>query len=270
HDRRKQEPACILPHISSADETQRRIIILPDARECDARSVSIILKAQSDMACEIIKTRVILPDVREPRAELAIAPESVLRVDSGGAIEAIGTLQIRKDTAHSRPGEDVGSDAGNAVVGAARAEKLVHPRTRLDVEQPDGYAPYLPREAGAREDLLIQTNSPREEGLGRLRSAVLEEARALQEELAFLGKEQVEPGEVELHVVGLDLSEVGIDGQVEREARREAVLEVDAEVARHVHTRRRARRIVPNLLRTRDHVRLDLDVPAAANVADAS
>src|SRR5690606_2651335 len=26
----------------------------------------------------------------------------------------------------------------------------------------------------------------------------------------------------------------------------------------------------PNLLRTRDHVRLDLDVPAAANVADAS
>src|SRR5690606_39071098 len=177
HDRRKQEPACIMPHISSADETQRRIIILPDARECDARSVSIILKAQSDMACDIIKTRVILPDVREPRAELAIAPESVLRVDSGGAIEAIGTLQIRKDTAHSRPGEDVGSDAGNAVVGAARAEKLVHPRTRLDVEQPDGYAPYLPREAGAREDLLIQTNSPREEGLGRLRCAVLEEAR---------------------------------------------------------------------------------------------
>ena len=47
-----------------------------------------------------------------------------------------------------------------------------------------------------------------------------EEAGILQEERSFLRKEQWEAGEVHLRVVDLDLGEVRIDGQVEREALR--------------------------------------------------
>ena len=49
----------------------------------------------------------------------------------------------------------------------------------------------------------------------------------------FSGEEQIEPVEVDLLLVDLDLGEVGVDGQIEGDAGRHAVLEVAADVAEH-------------------------------------
>src|SRR5258706_395835 len=55
-----------------------------------------------------------------------------------------------------------------------------------------------------------------------------EEIDSLEEEGALLRVEDLEGGEVELHLVGFDLAEVGVEGGVEGEARGEAELEIDA------------------------------------------
>ena len=49
--------------------------------------------------------------------------------------------------------------------------------------------------------------------------AELEDALVLEEEIALLGEEQVEPREVDLLLVGFDLREVGVDGEVPARAR---------------------------------------------------
>ena len=71
----------------------------------------------------------------------------------------------------------------------------------------------------------------------RRRAAERERARVLEEELALLREEEAEAREVDLLLVGLDLGEVGVVGEVGREVLRHAVLHVDADVA----GRRRAR-----------------------------
>ena len=60
--------------------------------------------------------------------------------------------------------------------------------------------------------------------------AEVEHARVLEKELALLRKVQVELREVDLLFVRLGLREVGLDGHVERQRRRHAVLRVDADV----------------------------------------
>src|SRR5262245_38816106 len=50
--------------------------------------------------------------------------------------------------------------------------------------------------------------------------AELEDAGVLEEEVALLGKQQVEPREVDLLLVGLDLREIGVDREVPRQAAR--------------------------------------------------
>ena len=50
-----------------------------------------------------------------------------------------------------------------------------------------------------------------------LPGAELEDAGVLEEEVALLGKEQAEAREVDLLLVGFDLREVGVDGEVPRQ-----------------------------------------------------
>ena len=69
---------------------------------------------------------------------------------------------------------------------------------------------------------------------GRDDAAEGERALVLEEELALLGKEQAEPRQVDLLLVGLDLGEVGVVGEVRGQALRHAVLHVDADVAAEV------------------------------------
>src|SRR5258707_264848 len=58
-----------------------------------------------------------------------------------------------------------------------------------------------------------------------------EDVDALEEERPLLGKEELEGAEVEEHLIGLDLAEVGIEREVERERRRQPELEIGADVA---------------------------------------
>ncbi|MYE24948.1 MAG: hypothetical protein F4Y01_13570 [Gammaproteobacteria bacterium] len=53
------------------------------------------------------------------------------------------------------------------------------------------------------------------------RKADAERTRVFEEERARLGKEQAEAAEVDLLLVRLDLGEIGVVGQVERQARRD-------------------------------------------------
>ena len=76
---------------------------------------------------------------------------------------------------------------------------------------------------------------PREEQQERRRleeaaGAELEDPRVLEEELALLGIEEVEAGEVHLLVVGLDLGEVGLRGHVEDDAGLDLPLGIEPEV----------------------------------------
>jgi len=92
-----------------------------------------------------------------------------------------------------------------------------------------------------------------------------EDLAALEEERPFLLVEGLVGGQVEDRGVGLDLAEVGVDGRVEGEVRREPDLRVEPEGAGEVGAlpgdgRPRAR--------LSDHVGQELDVPGRRQVAD--
>ena len=90
-----------------------------------------------------------------------------------------------------------------------------------------------------------QADAPREEQVDRLRLAELERRRVLEEERPLLREEQIEAREVDLLLVGLDLREVGVDRDVEREVRTNAPLHVDADVGRRCRADRRSRACSP-------------------------
>ncbi len=76
-----------------------------------------------------------------------------------------------------------------------------------------------------------QADAAREEQIDLLRVAELERRRVLEEERPLLGEEQIEARQVDLLLVGLDLREVGVDGDVERQVRPDSPLHVEADVA---------------------------------------
>ena len=78
--------------------------------------------------------------------------------------------------------------------------------------------------------LVTDPDPPGEEDLDLPGTSDGEETGVLQEERPLLRKEQVEPVEVDLLVIDLDLCEVRVVGQIKRQARGNAVLEVGAEV----------------------------------------
>ena len=93
--------------------------------------------------------------------------------------------------------------------------------------------------------------------------AELEDAGVLEEEVALLREEQVEARQVDLLLVGLDLREVGVDGEVPRQSRRHAVLHVEAGVVVLVE------RHAGELVQVRERVRLDADVGARPQALQA-
>ena len=109
-----------------------------------------------------------------------------------------------------------------------------------------------------RDPLSVVANPdpPAEEQLELARLPHREQPRVLQEERPLLGEEQVEPVEVDLLVVHLDLREVGVVRQIEGEARGDAVLQVRPHVSEHggagVH-------VTPEGLP--EHVRVQLEIP---------
>ena len=98
-------------------------------------------------------------------------------------------------------------------------------------------------------------------GAGAAAAGEVEDAPAFEEELALLGEEQVEPRQVHLLLVHLDLGEVGVPGQVGGQVAGDAVLDVQPAVAVAVVAARRVRGEVGG--DPGDAVRLDLEVGAA-------
>ena len=101
----------------------------------------------------------------------------------------------------------------------------------------------------------------REKYICRLRSAdaaaaaaeaELEDARALEEELALLGKEQRKARQVHDRFVDLRLREIGVDRQFRGQRRRDADLRrLETDVAQRVEGRRAARSRDPRIRRAR-------------------
>ena len=86
--------------------------------------------------------------------------------------------------------------------------------------------PGLARHAAAAEDrnrlaVVADADAAAEEQIDFAGVADAEEAGVLEEERPLLREEQVEAIEVDLLIVDFDLREVGVDGGVERQARRE-------------------------------------------------
>ena len=93
-------------------------------------------------------------------------------------------------------------------------------------ERADGDRPRLPGEPGAPLDVAFEAHPAAEEDFGLPPGPELEQSGALEEELPLFRKEKVEPGEVDLDVVRLDLGEVGVPGQIQREVGGQPVLQV--------------------------------------------
>ena len=93
-------------------------------------------------------------------------------------------------------------------------------RRRIDIARIAAVAP---------STLLTQRTVPR--ALPAATACEAEDALPFEKELALLGKEETESRQVDLLLVGLDLGEVGVVGQVGGQILRDAVLDVDADVA---------------------------------------
>ena len=61
-----------------------------------------------------------------------------------------------------------------------------------------------------------------------------EQSRVFQKELTLFRKEETEPREIDTLLIGLDLGEVGIDGEISGEVLGQAVLHVQSDVTAHV------------------------------------
>ena len=147
--------------------------------------------------------------------------------------------------------EDVALDPQHGEVRRVDVARIV--RAGLDVEGADRGAAALAGEppAAQQRDLApgVEADAPAEEEIGRVAAAggepgagpagERERAGAFEEEVALLGEEQVEAGEVDLLFVDLDLGEVGVDGQVGGEVLGQPVLEVAADPPLEVPLRRR-------------------------------
>ena len=152
---------------------------------------------------------------------------------------------------------DLHALAGGAAVDDHRAhvrpvrQVLPHPRHRevvrggprlVDRRGPHvqhadvGVGPDLAGQPAAAPDVdalavVADADAPAEEQLELARLPHREEPRVLEKEGPLLREEQVEPVEVDLLVVHLDLREVGVVRQVEGEARGHAVLQVRPDVS---------------------------------------
>ena len=109
----------------------------------------------------------------------------------------------------------------------------------LNVEEAHGEASRLAGEPPAAQqgDRLVvgaDADAAAEEELHRFRRSHREGAGVLEEERALLGEEKIEAGQVDLLLVGLDLGEVGVIGEIGRQARRHPELGVGAELGRGV------------------------------------
>ncbi len=139
---------------------------------------------------------------------------------------------------------------------AERADAAGEPAASVDRHLEPLVQPYLP--AVEQDRRVADARELARPGL----AAEGEDALVLEEELALLGEVEAEPGEVDLLLVGLDLREVGVHGQIRHQVLGDAVLDVEPRVRGRVVGDRRVRRA--NAVQLSRGVRLDLEIETAA------
>ena len=141
--------------------------------------------------------------------------------------------------------QDVAPHAHDREIGRARAD--VRHVVGLDVQRADAVRPDAPGETAAAVDRHgppgVEADAPAVEQHRRVAAAARHAAEregvaVLEEELALLGKEQAEPRQVDLLLVGLDLREIGVEREVGDQVLRDGVLHVEPRVAAEVVRRR--------------------------------
>ena len=147
--------------------------------------------------------------------------------------------------------QDVAFGARNGERGWLDALRLTFERREIaspDAEQAHGETPHFAAQSSAgterRNASAVETDPPAEKEIGRHAAAGAEagarasgkreRAEVLQEEIPLLGKEQVEPREVHLLLVDLDLREVGVGRDVDGQVLCHAVLEIAPDPVRRV------------------------------------
>ena len=127
---------------------------------------------------------------------------------------------VREEDPDVRPRPDVALRPRHRVAGAAAGEERLGPRR----EHVHGPRPLLAEQLAAALDVA---DAPRVEGA----DALPELLAALQEELPLLGQGDLEAGQVDELLVGLDGGEVGVDGAVRRQVRGDGVAHVQSDRA---------------------------------------
>ena len=134
--------------------------------------------------------------------------------------------------AQRRDGADVGS-VEEVVLDAHHRQVGVLAPAGLRVEETDPPRPETSVEPSAAEDrdrraAAVEPDAARIEQLNPTRRAEVEQRSGFQEEFALFGEEEWKAGEVDDLLVGLDLSEVGVGGEVRRQCRRQPDFRIDA------------------------------------------
>ena len=164
--------------------------------------------------------------------------DAVLAVDTERAVVIIGARAVagagavHEDRAEPRaPAEVLADPRGREVVRRRVADAL-----GLHVQEADVGPLRLAGEARARLNRdegarAVDADPAAEEQVDLARTADRKQPAILEEERALLREQQVESRQVDLLLVHLHLGEVGVVGEVERHARGDADLAVDAEIA---------------------------------------
>ncbi len=178
--------------------------------------------------CDEAVDEAVLPEAQPPVSGVAPVVVAIAGKIAGSlAVHEHGANRrpIGQFLLHARDAEVVRRDAALEILG------------RLHVDEADaGIAVHPPCQAAAGDDgnrnvVAADADGTAEEHFRFAGHPDRKETRVLEEERPFLGKKQIEAIEVDLLLVDFDLSKVGVVGGVERQARRQAVLQVDAELA---------------------------------------
>ena len=153
-------------------------------------------------------------------------------VHGRGPARGRGCRAARVDEADARLGQEVALDATHGELFGRPAAG----RPRADLQEAEVVRPRLagqPRAVLDRDDLpFVEADAPAEVRIHGVERRELEDARVLQEEVALLGIEEREAGQVDAPPVHLRFREVGVHGHGRAQAGADAVVDVDAGVER--------------------------------------
>ena len=252
-DLRAPGPAGIdlsIPRIQAAYETHFRVEVFPDVEVRSTRVPLVGFPAEVCGARDPV-TAAINPGRGEGLCEHArgapVAPEDEAQIDAGGSIERGPgpALAIEKDRAEGGLSKNVSLHPSRRVIAALAKHSVGAGRiVRLHVQQAQGVRTRATGDlsAGHNRHLLPghQADAPRiEEGKQAAAAPitpassvttseahtgppVVEDAGALREELPLLREEHGEAGEIHDFLVGLNLGEIGLVGEIGGERTHEA------------------------------------------------